>query len=134
MRKVGPFLLIESTQKYYSRLEKLKSISLLKSPKMFNYKLLHFTSQFHSQSLVPMITKDMLFKDKVIQLKRTQNNLENSIFSSYSYDTKYLSSSQNLEKESWSPPWAKTCNILRIDIWDLDLSNIKYSKISGHML
>ena len=46
VRKVGPFLLTESTQRDHSRLEKLKSPSLLKSSKLFNYKLLHFTSQF----------------------------------------------------------------------------------------
>jgi hypothetical protein len=39
-----------------------------------------------------MITKALLFKDRVIQLKWTQNSLENPRFSSCSYDIKDLSS------------------------------------------
>jgi hypothetical protein len=47
-----------------------------------------------------MITKAMVFKDRVIQLKWTQDNLENPRFSRCSFDTKDLLSSQNMEKES----------------------------------
>jgi hypothetical protein len=97
VRKVGPFLLIESTQKDYSSFEKLKSLSLLNRQNVQIKKCFTLLSVPRLIFSPPMITKAFLFKDRDIQLKQTQNSLENQRFSRCSYDIKYLSSSQNLE-------------------------------------
>jgi hypothetical protein len=81
-----------------------------------------------------MITKALLFKDRVIQLKRTQNSLENQRFSSCSYDIKDLLSLQNLLNDLHHQREKKRVTALRIGLQGSDLHDRPASRISGHLL